>query len=864
MRSRSLNLIATAVALMAIVHCKGEGPMTPPDSPSIELSATDRSFTATAGGANPAPQTVEVTNRGGGTLSSLSANATYQAGETPGWLSLSLNPITAPATLEMIPITGSLAPGQYHATVAIGSSAADNSPQGVSITFTVMAGSSPAIALSATDHPFTATAGGPNPTPFTVQVTNGGTGSLTGLAVTVGYAAAEPTGWLSATLDHATAPATLTLAATTGSLAPGVYHATADVTSPVAGNSPRRVELSFQVDQSSAGPTIVITPTSRSFTAQEGGANPAQQTVQITNGGGGTLSGLGGTITYAAGQPTGWLGAAFSGPTAPATLIIAVATGSLASGTYTGYVTINSAVASNSPQQVTVTFTVGERDPVIGLSANSVSFTATEGGSNPALQTLQVTNTGGGTLDGLGGITTYAAGEPTGWLLASLGTTNAPTTLTFRATTGSLTAGTYHATVTLTAPGASNTPLAVPVTFTVGSGNPPMISLSAGTRTFTATAGGGNPGAQSLQVGNSGGGTLTGLQAAESPAASWLSVSLSTTTAPATITLQATTGSLTAGTYTTTVNVTSPVAGNNPQGVLVTFIVSPALTAPVLAVPTVVGSDVQLTWTYTWPGGLGSSNDGYMVERSTSQTTGFTQIYSVATHASPFTLTVTGLAAGTHYFRVRALTTQGLSPYSTVQSAVVAGPSEITVYANEDNTLIFSSTDPTLANTTYRFGSLEVGCNFSVLPLGTEYVCGEGLMRFPVQSQIAGRSILSAELRLYPQSIGADQQTNFRLAAVARTWSTTTVTSNSLHNGSEVYSGGQVLRAAPTTTVLPYTFDVTTIVRNWASGTFANNGLLMWDTATFPLNSVLRSVAFNSADSFADPATRPQLVIRFQ
>jgi hypothetical protein len=401
------------------------------------------------------------------------------------------------------------------------------------------------------------------------------------------------------------------------------------------------------------------------------------------------------------------------------------------------------------------------------------------------------------------------------------------------------------------------------VTFTI---NPPSpaIGLSASSITFTAIENGANPATQTVQISNLGGGSLTGLQVSETPAASWLTPTLSSTTAPATLTLQAATAGLAAGNYVVTVNLTAPGASNSPRGVQVTFNVqSPPLAAPSLQTPTVSGTTVTLVWSYSWTG-LGSSNDGYQVERSDQPGSGFAQIYSVATHASPYTLNVTNLSPGTHYFRVRAMTIQGVTPFSTVQSAVVAGPSEITVYASEDNSLIYSSTDPAPGNTTYRLGSLEVGCNFSVLPFSTEYVCGEGLMRFPVQSQIAGRTIQSAELRLYPQSIGADLATNFRVAAVARTWSTTTVTSNNLHNGSEVYLAGQVQRAAPTTTALPFTLDVTSIVRSWANGTFVNNGLLLWDTATFPALSVLRSVSFDSADDFSDPARRPQLVIRFQ
>lgn len=717
----------------------------------------------------------------------------------------------------------------------------------------------PAIELSLTSHTFTAVAGGADPAPIEVQVTNGGAGTLEGLDGTVMYQPGQPGGWLNHSLKQSTAPATIDLSVHTGNLAPGQYRGTLIVESPNTESA--SVEVTFVVEPPTS-PSIVLTPTSRAFTAVAGGADPAQQTVAVSNGGGGTLSGIGGNTTYQAGQPSGWLSVAISGTTAPATLFLTPHTGGLAPGTYNATVAITSAVASNTPQAISVTFRVDPDPaaPVIGVQT-SVGFTATQGGASPAEQVLQVTNAGGGTLTGMNGAISYTAGQPTGWLSASLGTNTAPTTLTFRATTGSRTAGTYTATVTITATGAS--PRTITVTFTIQPPSP-AIGLGASSINFTATQGGASPAPQTVQVTNTGGGTLTGLTVTENPSAVWLTATLSGTTAPATLTLQVAPGILNPGTYSTTVNLSSSVAGNSPQGVVVTFRVDPGLTAPVLQAPAVSGTSAVLTWSFTWSG-LGSSNDGYRVERSSAPTTGFTEIYSVATHDSPFTLTVTNLSVGTHYFRVRALTVPGFTPYSVVQSATIAGPSEITVYATEDNTLITSTTDANLANTTFRTGGIEVGCNFSILPFGEEYVCGEALMRFPVQAQIAGRTIVSAELRLYARGIAPDQGTSFRLGAVARTWSTTSVTFNSFHNGAEVYNSGQVERPAPTTAALPYTFDVTAIVRNWASGTFVNNGLLLWDTvAAFPPLSLIRSVSFDSADSFADPAERPQLIIRLQ
>lgn len=121
---------------------------------------------------------------------------------------------------------------------------------------------------------------------------------------------------------------------------------------------------------------------------------------------------------------------------------------------------------------VLVAAACGDDDPVtpsatIGVSPATVSFSGTQGEANPAAQTVAVTNTGGGTLSGLSATTTYTAGQPTGWLNASLSSTTAPATLTLTPTTGTLAPGTYTATVNLASAGATNSPRAVSVTFTV-------------------------------------------------------------------------------------------------------------------------------------------------------------------------------------------------------------------------------------------------------------------------------------------------------------------------------------------------------------------------------------------------------------
>ncbi len=138
-------------------------------------------------------------------------------------------------------------------------------------------------------------------------------------------------------------------------------------------------------------PAIAFNTASLSFNAVEGDPSPAPQGVTITNSGGGILAGLGvGTITYGAGA-SGWLqtpvlSSTTAGPTA--TLTIEPITGALTAGTYTATVPVTATSASNSPQNITVTFTVISATPVIALSSNALTFNATVGGADPASQAV--------------------------------------------------------------------------------------------------------------------------------------------------------------------------------------------------------------------------------------------------------------------------------------------------------------------------------------------------------------------------------------------------------------------------------------------------------------------------------------------
>lgn len=324
--------------------------------PEITLSNNEVTFIAAAGSTNPASQTVSVTNSGGGTLTELTSSISYGAGQPNGWLSAALNQTTAPATLTLQGTTGGLTTGSYFATVAVSSANAANSPQSATVTFNVTSSAgAPEIVLSAGAIAFVAQVGGAGPASQSTMLTNGGSGTLTGLVTTVTYGIGEPADWLSTTLTSNSAPATIMLQAATAALSAGVYHATVLVTSAVAANSPQSIEVTLTV---SSEPLIGLSLSSVTFDGQQGGGDPVSQTVTVSNVGSGTLSNLDRTIAYGGGQPIGWLTASLNATTAPATLTLQVVTGALAVGSYTATVGITSGDAGNSPQNVSVTFNV--------------------------------------------------------------------------------------------------------------------------------------------------------------------------------------------------------------------------------------------------------------------------------------------------------------------------------------------------------------------------------------------------------------------------------------------------------------------------------------------------------------------------
>ena len=202
-------------------------------------------------------------------------------------------------------------------------------------------------------------------------------------------------------------------------------------------------------------PVIGMSPTSLSFTTIHGGANPATQTLTISNQGAGTL-------IWSAVENAAWLTVSPSSGTGNGAVTLTVTNGILAAGTYSSSVTVQASGASSVSVPVTLTVATAPVPPAIGMSPTSLSFTATPGAS-PATKTLSISNTGGGTL-------TWSASDSVPWLTLNRvsGTGNSVVTVTAM---GNSTAGTYSGSITLSAIGAPS--VTVPVTLTVTAAVPP-------------------------------------------------------------------------------------------------------------------------------------------------------------------------------------------------------------------------------------------------------------------------------------------------------------------------------------------------------------------------------------------------------
>jgi uncharacterized protein (TIGR03437 family) len=228
--------------------------------------------------------------------------------------------------------------------------------------------------------------------------------------------------------------------------------------------------------------------------------------------------------------------------------------------TLTGLVTI--AVSALAGTDAIAILAATPNPSTIAASPASLQFSYLAGAGAPAAQSIQIANSGSGTL-------AWTATASASWLAVSPASGTAPSTLSISVSPGTMSAGAYTGNIQIASSGASNTPLSIPVTLTITE-PPPVLAIAPQALTFNYPVGGSSPAAQTVSIGNTGGGALAWTATAGNY---WLAVTPASGSAPGTLSVAVNPANLAAGTYTSAVQITAAGASGSPASLAVTLVV---------------------------------------------------------------------------------------------------------------------------------------------------------------------------------------------------------------------------------------------------------------------------------------------------
>ena len=518
----------------------------------LNVTPASLAFTLQAGATLPASQTLSIASSST-TAMNFTASTTTQSGGQ--WLTVSPTSGTTPGTVS-VGLTSTalgLAPGTYSGAVAFSSPGSPNPAINIPVTLTVT--NTPALTLNPSSTlTFVYQTGKTVPAGQTVSVNS------TGAPISFGAAATTDKGgaWLSVSQATGTTPVTLGITVNPTGLAADTYTGTVTIT-PAGISTGLTIPVKLIV---SANALMIVSPGALSFTFTPGGATLSSQIVNLAS----TSDVL--NFTAAASTNSGganWLTVGPTSGSTPSTMTVVVSAAGLQTGTYTGSIAVSATGANSQTIPVTVTITTGSS---VSVSPASLTFTQASGGSAPPAQTLNVASSGTA-IQFTAQVATSIGGN---WLSVTPASGTTPGSVSVSVNGAGLAQGTYTGSVTIVGTGAANGPQTVPVTFTIGA--PQTIAVDKTSLTFSFQIGSQTPAAQAVNVTSTGGSVPFTPTGAVTSGGNWLSLSSSSGTTPANVTVSVNPASLAPGTYTGTVTVTSSVASNSPLTINITLTVT--------------------------------------------------------------------------------------------------------------------------------------------------------------------------------------------------------------------------------------------------------------------------------------------------
>jgi hypothetical protein len=367
-----------------------------------------------------------------------------------------------------------------------------NSPETVDISLSVWP--SCGLALSAGSLSFTAVAGS---SPSTQGLSLAATDSCSGM---ISWRAASSVPWLMITPAsgqlNGISNAVMTVSVNTTNLNPGTYFGYISIAVGPQSTQSVAVQLAVQALPLPSAPIIDASPLNLNVSLTLGQQDPPGQLVTITNTGGSLLN----WSTSVNASTSSWLRVSPAGgiiaPGQTGQLQVNVTAKNLSPSTYVGQVQINGVdgnhvLAGGSPQTITVTFVVQPPCTLSPPSSKVLAFNATQGGTDPAAQSIILTASGS-----CGWPLSWKAtvvGSAPSWLKftpasGSFATTNQTATLKIAPSIAGLSPGTYSAQISILALDAvGQTAQGSPQTLTVTLNVTQPCSLQVGSTSLSFT-----------------------------------------------------------------------------------------------------------------------------------------------------------------------------------------------------------------------------------------------------------------------------------------------------------------------------------------------------------------------------------------
>ncbi|HTA68954.1 MAG TPA: IPT/TIG domain-containing protein [Bryobacteraceae bacterium] len=546
-------------------------------NPLLQVPTTGPTFTYQIGSSTlPAAQNVQITSTTAGVNFTASASP---ASGSPAFLQVSPASGTTTQALALSlnqSVLATLGPGIYTETVSITASGAGNSPQTFPVTLVV--NSNPILTANAPSLNFNYQIGQTVPSPQAITISSTGAP----LNYSVAANASSCAGFLAAALSSGSTfsppPQVLNqvvVSVNTTGLTPGVCSGNVTLSVPGSSTPPLLIPVTLNVSNTAllnvGLPSINVTDlVGAAATIQAVSVSSTDPNNQLP------------FTAVATTNPVGltWLSVTPNSGNTPNQLQVTINPINLGPGTYTGSITVSSTATNVPAQTIPVTLIVASSTAI--ASPTSVAFSQTVSGPQPTAQTVQISGVPAGIT--IGEQTTMLNGS--GWLTASI----SGNVVTINANGSQLPQGAYQGVVTVFVPGAANSPIYIPVTLSVGPA--PAITVTPSSVTFNYAFGSTQlPAPQVVQVNSTGSVTFN---ATFTPSASianrgnFITVTPASGTAPAAITLgvnPAILATLSQGTYTGTVTISSPGVASQTVSVTLTIGAAPppAITAIVNA-----------------------------------------------------------------------------------------------------------------------------------------------------------------------------------------------------------------------------------------------------------------------------------------